>query len=101
MSSYELQLERWLPRGGRDKELRHMPLYAEEGDLASITARLSGMPGLVDVAEIRELKLLLAKAGKGRMFVLQLGNTEERFEDVNSGLVREHIRNLETIHNYL
>jgi 3-deoxy-7-phosphoheptulonate synthase len=78
-----------------------MPRYAEEENLASVTTRLSGMPGLVDVAEIRELKSRLAKAGEGGMFVLQLGNAEERFEDVNSGLVREHVRNLESIHNYL
>lgn len=93
MSSYESQLQ-------QGKVLRHMLHSAESGSLASATARLPGMQGLVDVAQLRELKARLAKASEGGMFVLQLGHTQES-ENVDSNLVHEHIRNLESIHNYL
>ncbi|HWX66720.1 MAG TPA: 3-deoxy-7-phosphoheptulonate synthase [Rhodanobacter sp.] len=102
MNSREsLELNRWLPRGWRDKELRHMPRYPQEDSLTDVTTSLSRLPGLVDAAEVHSLKAELAAAGEGRMFVLQLGNSNERFEDASSGLVSEHMKSLESVRKYL
>ncbi|WP_394847174.1 3-deoxy-7-phosphoheptulonate synthase [Pendulispora brunnea] len=91
MDSHEsLEHDRWLPGGWR------------HGGRATVAATLSRLPGLVDAVEVHRLKSELAAAGDGRMFVLQLANSEEeRFEDSSSGLVFEHTKNLESVGKYL
>ncbi|WP_255481368.1 3-deoxy-7-phosphoheptulonate synthase [Rhodanobacter sp. ANJX3] len=102
MNSHESQEhDRWLPHGWRDKEPKHMPSYPQEENLAKVVTSLSRLPGLVDVAEVHALKVELRAAAEGRVFALQLGNAEECFEDVSSGLVREQVKNLESVHKYL
>lgn len=101
MKSQELQESTcWQPQWWRNKELRHMPSYSGQ-DVMAVTDRLASLTGLVDLGEIQNLKMELRAVSEGRMFALQMGDTEERFKDASPSHVNARMRNLESVRKYV
>ena len=71
----------WSPGSWRALESLQMAEYEDKALEASVFAKLSKLPPLVQPAECDELKALLAKAADGKAFIVQGGDCAERFMD--------------------
>ncbi|WP_437917221.1 3-deoxy-7-phosphoheptulonate synthase [Sorangium sp. So ce302] len=92
--------EYWRPQGWRTMEQRCVPPYAGQ-EVAAVTGRLSELPGLVGAEEVRRLKAELGAVAEGRAFVLQMGDTDERFRESSPRNVRARMATLGSMSNYV
>src|SRR5882724_2999018 len=80
----------WSPESWRQKVASQQTEYPDTAELARVVAELGALPPLVHYREIEALKLGLARAAEGRLFVMQGGECAESFKDCgrNSILAR-------------
>ncbi|KAJ1627830.1 DAHP synthetase [Pavlovales sp. CCMP2436] len=71
----------WAPGSWRVLESQQMAEYEDKVLEASVIAKLSKLPPLVQPSECDALKALLAKAAAGEAFIVQGGDCAERFID--------------------
>lgn len=76
-----IEARTWSPGSWRGLESLQMAEYEDKALEASVLAKLSKLPPLVQPAECDELKALLAKAAEGKAFIVQGGDCAERFID--------------------
>ena len=68
--------------------------YPEKTQLTRVVEELSQLPPLVSSGEIKNLKLAIAKAGRGEAFILQGGDCAESFDDCRSDIISNKLHNL-------
>ncbi len=68
------------------------PAWPDQEKLDRVTEELSLLPPLVFAGEIRTLKKQLAKAVKGKAFLLQGGDCSENFSQVQAPIIRETLK---------
>jgi len=71
----------WSPSSWRNYESLQMAEYEDKKAYAAVIDKLSKVPPLVQPSEVDNLTALLAKAGRGEMFIIQGGDCAERFID--------------------
>ncbi len=77
----------WTPDSWRSKPLAQGVEYADAALLRQTLAELAELPPLVTSWEIESLKGQLAEAQRGRRFLLQGGDCDERFDDCRPDVV--------------
>jgi 3-deoxy-7-phosphoheptulonate synthase len=82
----------WKPDSWRKLPIKQQPQYDNIGQLTSIEAELSQMPGLIAPSEARELKNQLAKVAQGKAFLLQGGDCAESFAEFSETNLRSYFR---------
>jgi 3-deoxy-7-phosphoheptulonate synthase len=83
---------KWTPDGWKAQEARHLPLYEDVSELASVEQTLSSFPPLVFAGEARALKADLAEVAAGRGFLLQGGDCAESFAEFHADNIRDTFR---------
>jgi 3-deoxy-7-phosphoheptulonate synthase len=78
----------------RARPAAQQPLWPDPAEVASVTAELSDLPGLVVPAECDTLRERLAAVARGEAFLLQGGDCAETFAAATVDSVREKIRTL-------
>lgn len=82
MSALEtIEARKWSPGSWRGLESLQMAEYEDKALEASVLAKLSKLPPLVQPAECDQLKAMLAQAAEGKAFIVQGGDCAERFMD--------------------
>jgi len=71
----------WYPASWRGHPVRQMPVYADEGALRAIEARLETAAPVIQVEDAARLRDLTAGLAAGRGFLLQGGDCAESFDD--------------------
>ena len=66
--------------------------YPEKTQLTRVVEELSQLPPLVSSGEIKNLKLAIAKAGRGEAFILQGGDCAESFDDCRSDIISNKLK---------
>ncbi len=74
----------WSPESWRQKAAAQQAEYPDSAELTRAVAELGALPPLVHHREIEALKLGLARAAAGKLFVLQGGDCAESFQDCGS-----------------
>ena len=69
-----------------------MPDYPNCQALAEVEEKLAGYPPLVFAGEVRQLRRALAKACKGKAFLLQGGDCAESFSEFSADTIRDTFR---------
>jgi 3-deoxy-7-phosphoheptulonate synthase len=82
----------WTPASWRSLPARQQPDWPDEGELAAVRERLSGLPPLVFAGEARALLASLEAVCAGRAFLLQAGDCVESFRDVSAPAIREKLK---------
>lgn len=82
----------WSPDSWRELPIKQQPIYTDQKKLSSILKEINGLAPLVFHGEIDQLKLHLAKAGRGESFLLQGGDCAERFVDCNSESITRKLK---------
>ena len=85
-------MESWTPASWRERPVKQMPSYPDEGALRAVEARLAAYPPLVFAGEARRLRRSLALAAEGQAFVLQGGDCAESFGDFTANIIRDTFR---------
>ncbi|WP_028708156.1 class II 3-deoxy-7-phosphoheptulonate synthase [Propionicicella superfundia] len=68
------------------------PEYADEAEVARVTAELRQRPPLVFAGECDELRAKIANVADGRAFLLQGGDCAETFDSVTANGIRNKLR---------
>lgn len=76
-------LHSWTPFSWEKYPLTQGVVYTDKPKFEWVMTQLKDAPPLVTEREIKQLKHLLAKAGKGQAFILQGGDCSELFSDCN------------------
>jgi 3-deoxy-7-phosphoheptulonate synthase len=66
--------------------------YSDEAQVNSVVNQLSQLPPLVSSGEVKHLKQLIAKAGRGEAFILQGGDCAESFEECRSDIISNKLK---------
>lgn len=82
----------WNPHSWRTFPILQQPQYPDEAALKVVEDRLAQNPPLVFPGEIRRLRALLAKAGRGEAFVLQGGDCAESFDHFSATSIEATFR---------
>ncbi|WP_028669639.1 class II 3-deoxy-7-phosphoheptulonate synthase [Saccharospirillum impatiens] len=79
----------WSPESWRQKTIRQLPNYPDQGALNAVESELAHQPPLVFAGEARALKKQLASVANGDAFLLQGGDCAESFKEFNSNQIRD------------
>ncbi len=82
----------WNPDSWRQRPIRQQPRYEDLAAVARAEATLRALPPLVAASEVDALRLQLARAARGEMFVLQGGDCAERFEDCRRDAIESKLK---------
>lgn len=66
--------------------------YPDEQQLARVVDQLTQLPPLVSSGEVKRLKHAIAKAGRGKAFILQGGDCAESFHDCRSDIISNKLK---------
>jgi 3-deoxy-7-phosphoheptulonate synthase len=77
----------WLPDSWQHKAAQQQAIYADPGHLERVVQTISRLPPLVTPWEVDALKGKLARAARGKMFVLQGGDCAESFEQCDPAAI--------------
>ena len=81
MNATLVTAEGWYPGSWRQHPASQMPLYADQGDLRSVEARLQGSASVVAIHDAVRLREATADLADGKGFLLQGGDCAESFDD--------------------
>ncbi len=82
----------WTPDSWRDFPISQQPDWIDPSQVELVEKEMATLPPLVYPAEIRELSQQLARAAKGRTFVLQAGDCAESFHDYSADSVKNKLK---------
>ena len=82
----------WTPDSWRDSPIAQQPDWLDLAQVELVEKELAGLPPLVYPSEIRELSAQLAKAAKGKAFVLQAGDCAESFHAYSANSVLNKLK---------
>ncbi|MBA3537679.1 MAG: 3-deoxy-7-phosphoheptulonate synthase [Tatlockia sp.] len=66
--------------------------YPDENQLQRVVEQLNQLPPLVTSGEVKNLKVEIAKAGRGEAFILQGGDCAESFNDCRSDIISNKLK---------
>jgi 3-deoxy-7-phosphoheptulonate synthase len=75
----EVALKNWNPTSWKNKPVKQLPEYPDQGKLDESFEELKSYPPLVTSWEIEALKSKLANVAAGKSFLLQGGDCAETF----------------------
>ena len=78
----------WSPRTWRSRPAEQLADYPDAAAAARVERRLEACDGLVEVADIMELRAALARVARGDSFLLQGGDCAESFAEFSADKVR-------------
>lgn len=82
----------WSPTSWQDFNYSQAANYPDTQKLKDVVEHLSLLPPLVTRGEIKQLKKLVAKAGRGEAFILQGGDCAESFNDCRSEVIGNKLK---------
>ncbi len=82
-------MEDWTRSTWRNKPILQQPHYPDTARLKSIESRLSTLPPLVFINEIKGLTKQLARVAEGQAFLLQGGDCAESFEEFKTENIQD------------
>jgi 3-deoxy-7-phosphoheptulonate synthase len=82
----------WHPDSWQAKPATQQPKYPDADALQQALQRLSALPPLVTSWEVNALKVQLARAQAGEVFVLQGGDCAESFADCRSEIIANRLK---------
>ncbi|MBA2648666.1 MAG: 3-deoxy-7-phosphoheptulonate synthase [Legionella sp.] len=85
-------MQTWSPQSWQAYSYLQSPKYADPKQLDKVVAQLSLLPPLVTSGEVRNLKKLIAKAGRQQAFILQGGDCAESFDDCRSDIISNKLK---------
>lgn len=92
-------MRQWQPDSWQDNLSCHTPTYDDAKHYYDILRTIHHLRPLISLGAIRQLKYHLAKATLGESFLLQSGDSLERFADCHAQSIQERIKPL--LHNSL
>jgi 3-deoxy-7-phosphoheptulonate synthase len=84
----------WSPQSWQSFLSPQLPIYHDGAKLADVNSELAQLPALIPLAEIRDLKLEVARAQRGDAFILQLGDCAESLHKANAAVTLQKIAHL-------
>jgi len=78
----------WTPDSWREFPIKQQPTYQDKILLEKVENELKSYPPLIFAGEANDLKVKLAKAGRGEAFLLQGGDCAESFSDFNAQTIK-------------
>lgn len=85
-------MHNWSPVSWQAFNYEQAATYPDEQHLLGVVDKLSALPPLVTSGEIKKLKQLIAKAGRGETFILQGGDCAESFDDCRSDIISNKLK---------
>lgn len=85
-------MNEWSPTSWLNYSHLQAPIYPDETQLTKVVDQLSQLPPLVTSGEIKNLKLAIARAGRGEAFILQGGDCAESFKDCRSNIITNKLK---------
>jgi 3-deoxy-7-phosphoheptulonate synthase len=82
----------WHPWDWEELPAAQQPTWPDQDALLRVVKELAERPGLVAVREIERLRGALARAARGRAFVLQAGDCAESFHDHSAASIRAKLK---------
>ncbi len=78
----------WNPTTWRDFPIKQQPVYEDLELLESVENELKSFPPLIFAGEARNLQKDLAKAGRGKAFIIQGGDCAESFSSFDADTIK-------------
>ncbi|MCC5791914.1 MAG: 3-deoxy-7-phosphoheptulonate synthase [Legionellaceae bacterium] len=85
-------MNEWSPKSWLAFHYEQAASYPDEHQLHKVVEQLSALPPLVTSGEVKNLKQLVALAGKGKAFILQGGDCAESFQDCRSQIISNKLK---------
>ncbi len=82
----------WSPKSWLKFSYEQSVSYQDEAQLAKVIDQLSKLPPLVTSGEIKNLKGMIARAGRGEAFILQGGDCAESFNDCRPEIITNKLK---------
>ena len=82
----------WLPNSWQQKTAQQQAIYSDPAHLDQVVQTISRLPPLVTPWEVDALKEKLARAARGKMFVLQGGDCAESFEQCDPAAIAAKLK---------
>ena len=82
-------MKKWTLNSWKNYPVKHLPVYPDETELASVLKNIKKYPPLVFAGESRSLKKELAKVVEGKAFLLQGGDCAESFAEFHPDNIRD------------
>lgn len=85
-------MQTWSPTSWLKHSYQQAANYPNDAQLKDVVDQLSQLPPLVTSGEIKQLKLAIARAGRGEAFILQGGDCAESFADCRSDIIANKLK---------
>lgn len=85
-------MQEWSPVSWQQFSYEQAANYPDQNQLERVVEQLSQLPPLVTSGEVKNLKLAIAKAGRGEAFILQGGDCAESFNDCRSDIISNKLK---------
>ncbi len=85
-------MQTWSPTSWLQCSYHQAANYPDNAQLIHVVEQLSLLPPLVTSGEIKQLKLAIARAGRGEAFILQGGDCAESFADCRSDVITSKLK---------
>lgn len=85
-------MREWSPASWQQYSYLQAANYADQEHLQKVVDQLSLLPPLVTSGEVKNLKKLVALAGRGEAFILQGGDCAESFNDCRSDIISNKLK---------
>ena len=82
----------WSPNSWQQKTAQQQAIYSDPAHLEQVVQTISRLPPLVTPWEVDALKGKLARAARGKMFVLQGGDCAESFEQCDPAAIAANLK---------
>lgn len=82
----------WTPNSWQQKTAQQQAIYSDPAHLDQVVQTISRLPPLVTPWEVDALKGKLARAARGKMFVLQGGDCAESFEQCDPAAIAANLK---------
>src|SRR5438105_1068552 len=82
----------WSPNSWQQKTAQQQAIYSDPAHLEHVVQTISRLPPLVTPWEVDALKGKLARAARGKMFVLQGGDCAESFEQCDPAAIAANLK---------
>lgn len=82
----------WSPTSWQQFSYQQAATYPDEEQLTRVVEQLSHLPPLVTSGEIKNLKKVIAQAGRGEAFILQGGDCAESFNDCRPEIISNKLK---------
>lgn len=82
----------WSPVSWKKFSYQQAATYPDETQLTRVVEQLRQLPPLVTSGEVKNLKQVIARAGRGEAFILQGGDCAESFNDCRADIISNKLK---------